>query len=115
MHLAGLGAYAWDYHLMVLRVLAWKNTIGSMENGFGRVLEKCHGLHGEFPGENPERIPFRALGPKKSMESMESMGPMGPGPWGPGPGPGPSLWAADLSKNTSWKKVMCPMLKSCVL
>ena len=40
-------------------------------------------IHGTDGPQNPERNPFRALGPKKSMESMESMGPMGP--WGPGP------------------------------
>ena len=101
---------------MVLRVLAWKNTIGSMENGFGRVLEKCHGLHGEFPGENPEGIPFRALGPKKSMESMESMGPMGPGPWGPGPGPGPFMGGRPQQKHVLEKSdVSCPMPKNCVV
>ena len=26
-------------HLIILRVLAWTNTMGSMENGFGQVLE----------------------------------------------------------------------------
>jgi hypothetical protein len=55
------------------------------------------GVHGKFPGERPERIPFRVLELKKS----ESMGPMdlwahgihgthlGPLAHGPGPGPGP--------------------------
>ena len=42
------------------------------------TLHAVHGPHGEFSGENSERIWFTASGSKKSTESIESMGPR---PW----------------------------------
>ena len=51
----------------------------------------------------------RAHAPIESMSRLSPMGPMG------GARDPPSLLAADLGKNASWKKVMCPMLKSAVL
>jgi hypothetical protein len=83
--------------------------MGSMEHELG----KCHGLHKrisvEFPGENPQWL----LSGPWAQKSMESEGPMGHerwglwGPWVWAQDPGSPLWAADLSKSTSWKTVMC--------
>ncbi len=94
-----------------------KNPIGCMANFQLNFLAKA-----------PGRILFRALRPKKYMESIGLMvlGPMSPiGPmtrstwasWGlaNSTGLGPSLWAADLSKNAPWKKVMGPQLEKGVL
>jgi hypothetical protein len=57
--------------------LLWREAIClKMPRAPWRVaLETCHGPHGEFLGEVPDRIPFRALGPQESIEFMESMGP----------------------------------------
>jgi hypothetical protein len=54
-------------------------------------------------------------GPHAPHGPMESMDPVGTRRMGPGPGPGSLVRAADLRQNTSWKKVMCPILKSGVL
>jgi hypothetical protein len=55
-------------HIILLEPFAWKNVMGSMENGFGEMPW----LHGEFPGEKPERMLFSTLGP---IESMDFLGP----------------------------------------
>ena len=95
VYIASLFVTPWVTHLMILGIFSWKIDMGSMRI----ALEECHGRHGEFPGgfasESPERIPFRALGPKKAMDSMESIGPMGPiwAPWPQTHGTGPGTWA----------------------
>ena len=87
--------------------------------------EICNGLHAEWI----RKIAMGAMAnyqihfQSKVLNGFRSW-PLGPNnpwnPWGPGPGalqgldPGSSLLAADLRTNTSWKKVMCHMLKSYV-
>ena len=67
------------------------------------------GLNNLMPGAHMGPMgPYGLHGP--TWPHMGPMGPMGPtGPMGPGPGPGPGplLLGADLSKNTSWKKLTC--------
>ena len=53
------------------------------------ALEKCYGLHSEFPGEHPERLSFRTSQPQKSMGPM---GPRAPNKIRSGCSPGKSPW-----------------------
>jgi hypothetical protein len=60
-----------------------------------------------------------SFGEQEVHEIRASHGPpesMGPGPQGAGSGTrATSLWAADLTKNTPWPKLMRPALKGVVL
>ena len=63
VHLAGFCGYPLAVAIPMLRVSAWKNAMGAMENGVG-AINRCvafiDGAHGRKGHDSPERNPFRA-------------------------------------------------------
>jgi hypothetical protein len=57
-------------HLMILKVLVWTSSMGSMENGLGRVLEKCPGLYGAFAGDTLNRLLSGPLVPRNQWSQF---------------------------------------------
>ena len=82
----------------------WKNAMGSMAEFQTNFLAKA--LKKTKSGPWGQKT--------NGFHAIHGL-PWGPGPWGRARDPGPSVLAADLSKNPSWEKVMCPMLENCVV